>query len=422
MKVLWIVNTIFPYPAQQLNSEQSCFGGWAHSLFNSIKKIDNIPFCIVATYSGKKLKRFTDANDTYYLIPNSNENRYNAALKKYWKIIIEDYHPDIVHIHGTEYPKSLPLIELYPNLNYVVSIQGFLTSYWRVANANLEFKTLLKNLTIRDVLKPKTGYLVQSDLKNRAKYEQIIIKKVKNVIGRTDWDKAQVLALNPDLNYYQGEENLRECFYNSVWDGKKIDNYTIFFSQAQAILKGFYLMIEALKIIKIKYPTVKVVVAGNDILDDSSIKKKIKRQSYTKYLQKLIKKYDLKNNIVFTGYLNAEEYKKRLLKSHVYVQASSIENSSNSLGEAMILGVPCVASNVGGTSTMLVDKKEGFLFPYTEPELLAYYVEKYFEDAKLCTEMGKNARIHAIKRHDWNNNAETTIKTYNSILKRENKK
>ena len=251
----------------------------------------------------------------------------------------------------------------------------------------------------------------------RYKYEKLIIENVSNVIGRTTWDKSQVLAINPKLNYYQGEENLRNVFYKDKWDINKVNRHTLFFSQAQSIIKGFYIFLEALKILKVKYPDVLVHVAGNDIIDNSFVSK-LKRQSYAKYLIKLIEKYDLKDNIKFTGYLNAEEYKNYLLKTHVYVQASSIENSSNSLGEAMILGMPCVASNVGGTSTMLKDGEEGFLYQYTEPELLAYYIEEFFESDSLCKEMGDKARNHASKRHDWENNANTTLNIYKDILKK----
>lgn len=419
MKVLWIVNTIFPYPAEKLNSGVSCFGGWAHSLFESLNKSEEINFCIVATYNGKELKRYNDDKTLYYLIPNNKENVYNPNLKQYYKKVIEDFTPDIVHIHGTEYPKALPLINLYPNLNYVVSIQGFLNSYKRLSNSNLKFSTLLKNITLRDMLKPKTGLLVSMDLNKRSKYEKLIIENVKNVIGRTTWDKAQVLSINPDINYYHGEENLRACFYENEWDINKVNRHTIFFSQAQSIIKGFYIFLEALRILKRKYPDVKVIVAGNNIID-KSFKSSLKRQSYSKYLLKLIKQYDLYDNIEFTGYLNANEYKEKLLKTHVYVQASSIENSSNSLGEAMILGMPCVASNVGGTCDMLINEKEGFLYQFTEPELLAYYIEEFFDSDKLCEEKGELARMHALKRHDWENNAKTTLKIYKDILKKGN--
>ena len=88
----------------------------------------------------------------------------------------------------------------------------------------------------------------------------------------------------------------------------------------------------------------------------------------------------------------------------------------------MILGVPCVASNVGGTSDMLIDKEEGFLYPYTEPELLAYYIDQFFENDNLCLEKGVAARKHALKRHNWDTNAKNTLEIYNDILKNNNKK
>lgn len=418
MKVLWLVNTIFPYPAAKINMSVSCFGGWANSLYQSLEKNQEINFCIVATYKGKSLLKFKDKNTIYYLIPNDKEEVYNKKLKNYWQIIIKDFKPDIVHLHGTEYPKSLPLIELYPNLNYVVSIQGVLTSYARVSNCNLPFKTLLKNLTFRDILKPKTGLLISKSIVKRAMYEQKIIKNVNNIIGRTTWDKSQVLAINPNIRYYHGEENLRECFYSDKWNIENINRHTLFFSQAQSIIKGFHIFVEALKILKVKYPDIKAVIAGNNIFDNS-FKGKLKRQSYTNYVYKLVKKYNLLDNIEFTGFLDANEYKNRLLKTHVYVQASANENSSNSLGEAMILGVPCVASNVGGTSDMLIDKLEGFLYPFTEPELLAYYIDLYFKSDELCLEKGSKAREHALKRHNWENNANETYRTYLNILKEE---
>lgn len=74
----------------------------------------------------------------------------------------------------------------------------------------------------------------------------------------------------------------------------------------------------------------------------------------------------------------------RLLKTHVFLLPSAIENSSNSLGEAMLLGMPCVASNSGGTQDILEHKKEGYLYPYTEPAMCAEYISKIFENDELA--------------------------------------
>ena len=57
---------------------------------------------------------------------------------------------------------------------------------------------------------------------------------------------------------------------------------------------------------------------------------------------------ELEDKVSFLGPLNAEQMKAEYLRSNVFLCPSSIENSPNSLGEAQMLGVPCVASYVGG--------------------------------------------------------------------------
>ena len=100
----------------------------------------------------------------------------------------------------------------------------------------------------------------------------------------------------------------------------------------------------------------------------------------------MIEKYELGKNIEFTGLLNENQMIERLLKTNVFILPSAIENSSNSLGEAMLLGLPCIASNTGGTMDILKHKEEGLLYPYTEPAILAEYIGRFFENDELCIE------------------------------------
>lgn len=48
------------------------------------------------------------------------------------------------------------------------------------------------------------------------------------------------------------------------------------------------------------------------------------------------------------------------LKAHIFVCPSSVENSPNSLGEAQLLGVPCIGSIAGGIPSMLSMEKQDF--------------------------------------------------------------
>ncbi|MEE0726992.1 MAG: glycosyltransferase, partial [Clostridium saudiense] len=143
---------------------------------------------------------------------------------------------------------------------------------------------------------------------------------------------------------------------------------------------------------------------------------KIKGNTYGNYIQSLIKKYDLSHNIEFCGMLDAENMKRVLLESNVFVSASSLENSSNSLGEAMLLGVPCIASDVGGCADMIQHKKEGFLYPFDESYKLAFYLCKVFDDYMLASSLGLEARKKARITHDKEKNNEILYEIYKKVI------
>ena len=79
----------------------------------------------------------------------------------------------------------------------------------------------------------------------------------------------------------------------------------------------------------------------------------LRRSSYQKYLADLTLRFGLEEKIEFLGSHTAQGMKEAFLEANVFVLPSTIENSPNSLGAAMLLGVPCEASAVGGVTTMM---------------------------------------------------------------------
>ena len=132
----------------------------------------------------------------------------------------------------------------------------------------------------------------------------------------------------------------------------------------------------------------------------------------------MIHKYNLENKVIFLGALQAEQMKEHYLNSNVFVSASTIENSPNSVGEAMILGVPTITSDVGGVKEMLVHGMEGYIYPMDEPYMLAYYIDMIFSDDALATKLGKAAKKRAVKNHDRESVAKELMKNYNTIINR----
>lgn len=254
--------------------------------------------------------------------------------------------------------------------------------------------------------------LMKKSFEFRGEREIELLRNVKNVIGRTSWDEACTGIINHKRVYYKCNESLRSTFYSDQWNYKKCRPHQIFISQASYPIKGLHRVLEAVDLIKEQYPDLLIKVAGQDIFYGN----KIKGNTYGNYIQDLIKKYGLEKNIVFCGMMDAEDMKKTLLESNVFVSASAIENSPNSLGEAMLLGVPCVASDVGGCADMMEHKKEGFIYPFNESYKLAFYLCKIFENESLAENLGQEARKKALITHDKEKNNEILCRIYEEII------
>lgn len=418
MRIIWIVNTIFPYPAEQLNYDKSIYGGWLNGLATNLILNSEIELCIVSTYDGKKLFHCVDSRIEYYLLPGGSAIKYNSKLNNYAKIIIQNFKPDIVHIHGTEFSHSLSFINEIKdeNIKIITSIQGLVSVYAKNYLAGIRIKDIIKNNTLRNFIKRDGIINSQKNFELRGKYEKEIIKRSNVILGRTTWDYANTKAINSDEKYFYCGEILRKSFYKDSWNKNNIEKYSLFSSQGNYPVKGLHFLLKTVEILKIDYPNVKLYIGGQNIINTDSLKNKIKLTGYGRYIKRLIKAYKIEDNVFFTGPLDEERMRDRLLKTNVFVLPSVIENSSNSLCEAMILGVPCVATNTGGTMDMLEHKKEGFLYPYNEPAICAKYISDYFKDDSLCVEMGINSKNRALNRHDPKKIIDDLIKIYKTLI------
>jgi glycosyltransferase involved in cell wall biosynthesis len=305
----------------------------------------------------------------------------------------------MVHIFRTEYLHSFVVTQVCKKIGMedkvVVSIQGLTSIYAKHYYAYMDFKTVYGR-TLRDCYKGNV-HAGKKWFENSGKYEIETIKAVKHVIGRTDWDKACTEIMNPQAKYHFNNEMLRDSFYDAPqWKLENCQKYSLFLSQATLPLKGLHLALEAVSILKKEFPELQVCIAGKSYYQ----KKRWKLSYYEKSVLKYIKDYKLEKTVSFSGFLDEEAMCQKYLKSHVFVSASSIENSPNSLCEAMILGVPAVSSLVGGVVNLLEHGKEGFYYQADAPYMLAHYIKKIFNDDALAKNISDNARATALKRHD----------------------
>lgn len=419
MRVLWITNIALPEASLLMNEKSTPFGGWLVSTSDLLACEEEIQLSIAFPKLGLKEVLMLNGNrKTYYGFPIVNKNNLNTnEVNGYLTQILAKANPNIVHIFGTEYSHTLAVVNVCNKMSIpvVISIQGIISIYEKHYMACIP-EIIQRRFTFRDFIKQDNLKQQQKKFAIGGKLEIEAIRKVKHVIGRTHWDKACTTQINPNVKYHFCNETLRQEFYKHKWSLEKCERYSIFVSQASYPIKGIHFMLEAMPLILKRFPKAKLYVSGSNIIKSDTFKEKLKRTSYAKYIIELIRKNNLIRNVVFTGLLDEKQMCERYLKSNVFVCSSSIENSPNSLGEAMILGVPCVASDVGGVSDMLKHEKEGFIYQADAPYMLAYYVCEIFINDKLALEFSKNAREHALKMHDREKNTKRLVQIYNDII------
>ena len=418
MKILWFVNNLCEAVEYLKPDTQAC--GWLYSLCQHLRKQDDIELHIAFLWNGA-LSAFTYKDVVYHPVSrkgiNTRWGRYLMRMRNLFvkpndtrelRIclqIIDEVQPDIIHIHGSEDMFGLITQSKKVKCPVVLSMQGLLSScrlkyYSGITRDAISRKEpIIKKLLL-------SGYNgVYRDFSERADREIVMFKTLKNVIGRTQWDRRGAQSLNPNIRYYQVNEILRPEFFSTEWNGQHHECFTIVTTISSGIFKGLEVIYEAAKMLKNTHVLFQWNIVG--ITQDDEMVKLVEKVCN-------IKHQDV--NVDFLGQKLADGVAKILLQSDLYVQVSHIENSPNSVCEAMALGMPIIASFVGGTSSMLKDGEEGVLIQDGNPFELAGAVMEAKQDYAHAIQMAKNARKRALKRHQPENVVNELMAVYHSII------
>lgn len=405
MKVLWITNILFPDVANHLNLPVGFGGGWMLSTASQLKRIDSLDLAI-ATVSNATNRLITYSKDgiCYFVLPIQGDNtKYHSSLERYWKDVYSQFQPDITHIHGTEFAHGLAYINACGTKNVVVSIQGMVSVIAKYYKAGITDRQIWKSLTFRDIVRMDSIWQQKAKFVRRGEIEKQIIKSVSHIIGRTSWDKSHAKALNPKTEYHFCGELLRESFYRNEWRYDRCTPHTIFISQAGYPIKGLHKVLEAMPLVLQNYPDAQICIAGEDIVSKSWFR----ISGYGRYIKHLIDKFDLSEKVSFLGALNELEMCRQYLKSNVFICPSAIENSPNSLGEAMALKMPYLAAYVGGVPDMVANNMVA-LYRFEEIEMLAF---------KICDIFSKKDKASTSIDNQYDcNHIEQILNIYNNIV------
>lgn len=416
MKILWFTNT--PCGAAEKLIPDLLGGGWLKSLEEEIVQYDDIELSI-CFYWGKDLKPFKYKKTTYYPVLREGSGSKTGRLicrilnrtfndgKEAGRLlqVIDTVKPDVIHVHGTE--DNFGLIQLDTKIPVIISIQGLLLPYSEKYFSGIPFISAFWY----EGLKPKLLFgsvcSKYNDMKKRAVRERKILSIAQYIIGRTDWDKLITRVLAPNSQYFVGNEMLRPAFYEKQWNKVQLSD-----------------PIQIVSVIKdVLYKGLETIVSTAGVLKDSktiNFKWTVVGLSETDILAKIVKRWlkiDFKTlNISLVGSKNETELVDILLCSDIYCQVSHIENSPNSVCEAMLVGMPVVASFAGGTNTMLENRQEGILVQDGDPYSFAGAIGEIANNYEMRVQYAHSARNKAMKRHNKKDIKASLISIYNNIL------
>ncbi len=132
-------------------------------------------------------------------------------------------------------------------------------------------------------------------------------------------------------------------------------------------------------------------------------------------LKKLIIKYNLEKNVIFTGYItNTHEY---LRASDIFIMTSINEGLPNALIEAMSSGLPCIVNNIMDVmSDIIIDGYDGFIVNNNEVFETCRLIKKIIDDKYMYMKIRNNAILKIKKNFSSELITKKYIDLYNNIL------
>lgn len=142
--------------------------------------------------------------------------------------------------------------------------------------------------------------------------------------------------------------------------------------------KGLPILFESLAVMKQRGAEAQLTVMGDG--PDRS------------YLEEMTEKMGLSEQVQFAGFVDQATIAANLRASDIFVLPSFAEGIPVALMEAMAIGLPVIATYVGGVTELVVDGETGQVVNASDPIDLARAIEKYVREPEFCATVATNAR------------------------------
>jgi glycosyltransferase involved in cell wall biosynthesis len=300
---------------------------------------------------------------------------FNIDSYKVTKRVLKEFNPDVVLLHTMSQPTASVLFALrdYPTILFVhgpeIFIKELLPWYMRKDDyrhalykfRGLSFRGLLHYLYFKYVC---------------ASFYRLGLRNVNEIVSLSHYTQSILLKENISSLYIP---NGAQTFKNNRSLPKKP---TLLYAGRLEKFKGVDQLLYALKLVLKSYPDVTLHIAGDG--------------DYKDRLKNIVEDLNLDKSVKFLGHLNRLKLSKEYAKTTLLVMPSIWPETFGKVGiEAMSLGVPVVATDVGGVKDWLKDGQNGYLVsisPNMHLDLAEKIMKVLSKGSKHLTSMSRSCK------------------------------
>ena len=221
-------------------------------------------------------------------------------------------------------------------------------------------------------------------------------------------EKEDILYLNYELPILHGEDvvQLISDFYSARAASEAL--YLII-NEIQECGDWFATVTE----VRNKYPKIKLKLAGNINVGNKLL------DGYSVFLNNLIKKNGLEENVVYLGSLDENQIISHLQEANACVIPSFIETYCLAFAESMIVGTPTIASFAGAMPELAENGKEALFYNSVDYYTCAALIDKVLQDEELAERLSMNGRQRRMRENNMEAVVKTQLEIYENVLSNE---
>lgn len=415
-KTLWFCNR----PIEETDDRRD--GTWFTAMAKSLVVASEVQLAIIGQAKVQKLGPYGHGSIPQWVVPYESLGRDGLPSRKTIKGIqrvVDEIKPDLIHVWGVENYWGLLTARGILSSAAVLEIQGIKYVAERVYYGGLSMTERMCCIGPLEILRPSCSlFMGKRRFERWGRFEEEMILKHKYISTQSDWVRAHILKINPSSTLFNTGIMLRREFFNTpAWTSQQRQDPSapLLFASSSGVAayKGLHVLMRAVAILKRKYPGIILNVAG-DIM-----KKGIRQSGYARWLQREARRIEISENIRWLGPLDANGIIQEFHKASAVVIPSFVETYSLAMAEAMVLGVPVVASYVGAMPELARDRESALFFPPGDEVACACQLGKIIGDRKLADRLSQNARQTGLLRNAPDEVVTRQITIYNKILELE---